>query len=158
MNSALSPRLRAVIASFAERPDARTCLDPDRAFGACEPISLRFAAALRDATFEPEVVELANLDGDGSWHQRHVVVKIEDHIVDWSYRQFAWPYVTIGSPLSAPDIPVPLISSVEDMWAPCGDDAMTWEVGRILFASTAPLPPRAHDTGVDWRRRGDRSS
>ena len=154
----MDPRLAVLIAAFAERPDARACLDPATAFGACRPISRRFAAAARAAGLSAEVVLLSRWADEGNAEQvlLHEVVLVEGVMVDWSARQFADPAAGWRS-LRAEAIAVPCLIPLGPgpdwpaaAWVRAG--VTLWDGAQRVIGADEPLGPEAEGSAFDWAR------
>jgi hypothetical protein len=156
-HTAADSPLAALIAAFSLRPDATACADPDTAFGACVPVSRRFAAAARAAGMRASIIRMECWEHDGFAEPivLHDVALVEGVIVDWSARQFA---MSVSSPdgrrPDAAGIPVPLIVVVGDgrdwpdaAFARGGVDI--WDSARIRVADDGDLGDTG-STAVDW--------
>lgn len=154
--------LPELIAAFAGRPDVLACLDPVTAFGACGPVSRRFAAAARATGLSARIVRMSRWADDGVAERvlLHDVAVIEDIVVDWSARQFVDQVVFDGRTPALGNIQVPCVIRLDadGIWPPeafARGGVEIWDEAYEIVAPDAPLGPDLEARTADWNHIRD---
>lgn len=155
--------LSGLIATFVRRPDALACRDVDQAFGACGPISRRFAAAARAAGLQASIAQLSRWADDGFADRvlLHDVVVVEGVVVDWSARQFVGHVEFDGRTPRLAKVAVPYLVPLDPdgAWPPeaaARDGVTIWDSVHEIVALDAPLGPGLESQAADWQSRWQR--
>ena len=159
-DSTIEQRLAELISTFAQRPDALACLDPNLAFGACEPVSRRFAAAARAAGLQAWTARLSRWASEGFADRilLHDVAIVEGIVVDWAARQFVDNVEIDGRTPRLAHVPVPCLIPLDPdgTWPPeaaTRDGVLIWDEVYKIVGQDAPLGPGTDSEAVDWESR-----